>query len=218
MNVSATANPHPVLQGEFVVDRLAAVATPRTGEPPIYRHQSPVIPQGFVFQLTTEFAEGRIQDRSGQLGSRHPFHTQLFDANQVKLSNKVRRHLVDEITTLTGHLLVNLAQPSLSFLSPIGSLFSTGNHPLGASYAPVGFTGELWRWDRFPLGRGGKINQAHIHSDRILRGRQRHLGQFEFLNQADVPVAKRIALEAGRLGDAFYRARQPQVNPADLGQ
>ena len=149
MNHPATANPHPVFQGKVVVDRFAAVATLRTGEKPIKRHQGPVVPQGFILQLPTGFAEGRIHNRSGQLGSRHPFDTQVFDADQVKASDKARRHLVDEIVSLTADLLVNQRHPPFGFLAPVAALLSPGKGPLGSPLAPGRLAGKLRGRDRF---------------------------------------------------------------------
>jgi len=131
------------------------VALLRTREEPVYRHQLPVIPQGFVFQLPTEFAEGCVQDRSGQLGSRHPFNTKVFNADQVKASYKVRRYLVDEIISLTSRLLVNPA-PAAAWLSFCGGLpFSYGKAPVGHAAAAEQLYEQTWapgwirRWRRW---------------------------------------------------------------------
>jgi len=119
------------------------VATLRTGEKPVHDLQMPVAPQDLVFQLSTEFAEGCIHDRSAQLGSRHAFYIQVFDADQVKTSNKIRRHLVNEIIALPGHLLMNPAQTLLGFLAPVGAFLPARKDPLRASHFPVRLAGKL---------------------------------------------------------------------------
>ena len=97
---STTAQPRPIRERQVRIERTAPRAQLR-GRKEASNLDAPLeAPRGFVLDLTHELAEGRVQDRPGELGFRHPLGVQVLNADAIVLAPQVGCQLVKKVAPL----------------------------------------------------------------------------------------------------------------------
>src|SRR5207248_9248079 len=86
----------------------------------IYHHHVRAIPASLVLQLAAQSAHGCIGDALRQLGSRKAPNVEILDADRLMCLDERRAHLVCEVGTLVGYMLVDPCEVSAGF-SPVAA-------------------------------------------------------------------------------------------------
>ena len=100
LSSTTTALPPPIRERQVRIERTAPRAQLR-GRKEASNLDAPLeAPRGFVLDLTHQLAEGRVQDRPGELGFRHPLGVQVLDADAIVLPPQVCCQLVKKVAPL----------------------------------------------------------------------------------------------------------------------
>src|SRR5215213_10611348 len=175
-----------------------------------------VAPRGFVFDLTQELAEGRVQDRPGELGFRHPLRVQVLDADAIVLSPQVGCQLVKKVAPLVRHFPMYPSHSMLGFLSAAAAQLLSRKVLLSFPELPVRSPSEPGSRDTFAIREDEQVFESKVYTNRVLRRRRLYIGHLELGCQGNVPVSCRISLERRALGLSFDLLGLADTNPTYL--
>jgi hypothetical protein len=157
----ATATkPPPIREPQVRVERPAFGAQLRGREEASDLDATLEVPPGFVLHLTQQLAEGRIQDRAGQLGFRESLRAQILHANTIVLPRQVGRQFVEEVAPLVGYLAVHASHSMLRFLPATAARLLPGEVLLSFFELPVGLASEPGSRDALTIGEDKEIYQS----------------------------------------------------------
>jgi len=94
---------------------------------PVYRDYDFAVPRSFVGQLSAELSPAGICDSLCQLMvSDHVFRRKVFDADDIVFSKKLRRQLMQHISSLVRDMLMKECHLDSGFFPAIAPLWFSG--------------------------------------------------------------------------------------------
>src|SRR5215472_9152969 len=150
--------------------------------------------------------------------ARHAFEVQRFARDRAVLFDDRSGKLMSEVGALVGHFLVLTGQCEPG-LSPVrATLLFARKPPPRAFDLALGLSEQSRVFDNAAIRVGGETIKAHVDADcrfRLNRG-LRQIGQTEFNDQRDIPLAGRLALERRALQRQINGLRLSDGDPADF--
>jgi len=201
----APTGPNPVREGKVLVDCPALPTKLAAGEVAVNHTQVFAMPDRLVGKLPPKLAQRCVQNRCGQLGFRHPFQVQVFDAQPVVLLDESGGQLVQPVLSLVADFDVYPVQPMPGFVPVLAPFLLAGKLPLRPAKLALCFAVERGRGDSRTVRKHREVFQAEVNPYdpfRVGRG-QGYVGHLELGGQGDVPMPLRIPLERGPLDGAI---------------
>ncbi len=213
---TTTTEPRPIRERQVRVDSPALGAELRGREEASNLNATLEAPRGLVLDLTQELAEGRVEDRAGELGSRQSLDAQILDAEQIVLPRQVCCQFVKEVASLIRCLAMHASYPTLRFLPAVASRLLPREILLSPTKFPRTFPGELRSRNPLAIREHKQVFESKVYSNRIAGRGWLYIGHLELGGQRNVPVSRGILLERRALSLAFDFAGLANPDPTDF--
>lgn len=155
-------------QGQRFENMSTRIATLARREKAIHYSDFFPVPHGFVLQLSAEHSQSRVGQAPGQtMVFYHASDVQIFDANYVEPANQVGCDLVGVVIPGVGNASVDFSNAELGFLSPVTSLLSSRQYPLGEGKFSLVLSKMLWVWGSLSIGKSCQSGNTEIDTDNL---------------------------------------------------
>src|SRR2546430_2097476 len=122
---ASRAPPLPLIQLQLIKGVPALRAGLARGIPAIHLDQDLAVPVAFISELPAYLAERDVVDRTGISPARQRLDVQVFDANQIELTDQTGRELMQGVLALLLHLGMNPRHPQPLLLAPPAACLPT---------------------------------------------------------------------------------------------
>jgi hypothetical protein len=97
------ARPLTLIEPQLIEGVLTYRASLARGIPAIHLNQHSAAPLALVRELSAQFAECGVLDRTGTSASHQSLHIQVFNTNQIKIAHQTRGEGVQRVLTRVPH-------------------------------------------------------------------------------------------------------------------